>query len=91
MGGGGEEKFVSGASRSTQPQPVELHDPLEMGEQHLDLLALVAGLLVFGCLFEASDRITRGFVHASRHLTHGLAGTAFGLRAQAAQSNWLAR
>ena len=73
MGGGGEEKFVSGSGWPTQTQPVELHDPFEVGEQHLDLLAFVAGSLVRRRIFEPSDDIARGFVHASRHLAHGLA------------------
>ena len=37
---GGQEELVSGAAETTQAQPVELQDALEVGEQHLDLLAL---------------------------------------------------
>ncbi len=38
LGGGSEEKFVIGTARSAQSEPVEAEDPLEMGEEHLDLL-----------------------------------------------------
>ena len=39
LGGGGEEELVASAAWSSQSEPVEPQDALEMGEQHLDLLA----------------------------------------------------
>ena len=45
LGGGGEQELVAGAAGAAQPQPIELQDALEVGEQHLDLLALVARAL----------------------------------------------
>jgi len=35
-----EEELVSGAAWSSQSEPVQLQDALEMGKQHLDLLSL---------------------------------------------------
>jgi len=40
LGGGGEEELVSGALGTAEPQAVEFEDPLEVGEEHLDLLPL---------------------------------------------------
>ena len=34
-----ERELVEGPREATQPQPVEPQDPLEVGEQHLDLLS----------------------------------------------------
>ena len=34
-----EEEFVVSAAWSSQPEPVEPQNALEMGEQHLDLLS----------------------------------------------------
>ena len=45
LGGGGQEEFIPGAVRPSQAQAVELQDPLEMREQHLDLLPFVPGSL----------------------------------------------
>lgn len=41
LGGGGEQELVAGAAWSAQPQATEPEDALEVGEQHLDLLAPV--------------------------------------------------
>jgi hypothetical protein len=40
LGGGSEVELVSGTAWPAQSQAVELKDALEVGEQHLDLLAL---------------------------------------------------
>jgi hypothetical protein len=40
LGGGGEVELVSGALGTAQTQAVELQDPFEVREQHLDLLPL---------------------------------------------------
>ena len=79
LGGGGEEELVVGTALPSEPQSVELHDPLKVSEEHLDLLAVVAGLPVSGRSLELPDDITGGFVHASRDFAHGLAGAAFRL------------
>ena len=42
LGGGGEVELVAGAVWSSQPQPIELEDAFEVGEQHLDFLALLS-------------------------------------------------
>jgi hypothetical protein len=46
--GGGEKELILRAARTTEAESTELEDALEMGEQHLDPLTLVPGLLV-GC------------------------------------------
>ena len=51
LGGGGEQKLIAGAVGTSQSQAAEFEDPLEVGEQHLDLLATVSGALV-GWLIE---------------------------------------
>jgi hypothetical protein len=42
---GGQNKLILGASRATQSEPTELQDALQVGEPHLDLLALPTRLL----------------------------------------------
>ena len=38
LGGGSQEELVSSAKWTSQPEPIEAQDALEMCEQHLDLL-----------------------------------------------------
>src|ERR1044071_3903311 len=45
LGGGDEQNLVAGAAQSLQPEPVEPQDALHVCKQHLDFLALSAGLL----------------------------------------------
>ena len=40
LSGGGQEELVAGTARSSQSQPPEMKDALEVGEQHLDLFTL---------------------------------------------------
>ena len=40
LGGGSQEELVSSAKWTSQPQPIEAQDALELCEQHLDLLPL---------------------------------------------------
>ena len=40
LGRCGEVELVPGPVRSPQPEPIQLQDALEVGKQHLDLLAL---------------------------------------------------
>ena len=46
LGGGGEEELVVGAAKPPEPEALEAHVTLQVGEQHLDLLAFLAGSLV---------------------------------------------
>ena len=39
LGGGGEVEFIAGAVWSSETQPIEPQDALEVSKQHLDLLA----------------------------------------------------
>ena len=38
LGGGSQQELVLSTKRTSQPEPVEAQDALEMCEQHLDLL-----------------------------------------------------
>lgn len=46
LSGGCKEELVSGALRSAQAQTAELEDALEMGKEHLDLLAPMPRTLI---------------------------------------------
>ena len=42
----GQQELLTGTSPSSQAQPIELQDPLEVREQHLDFLPIITRLLV---------------------------------------------
>jgi hypothetical protein len=46
LGSGGEQELVAGAAWSAQPKAAEPGDALELGEEHLDLLAPVPSALI---------------------------------------------
>ena len=46
VGGGGEQERVVRAARPPEPEALATEMAFQVGEQHLDLLALVARLLV---------------------------------------------
>ena len=91
LGSGGEVELVSGTVRASEPEPVELQDALEMGEQHLDLLPLSPGGVVglgrgdVPCMSRAPSWMERGILRA------GVLGQHCGLSEQASQSTLLAR
>lgn len=43
--GGGQQELVGGAGEPPEPQPFEAEMAFQVGEQHLDLLALAPGRL----------------------------------------------
>jgi len=62
LGGGDEQNLVAGAAQAPQPQPVELQDALQVGEQHLDALAVMARLLECLGLGERASYVTGAIV-----------------------------
>jgi hypothetical protein len=55
---------------SAQSQSIQLQDPLEVREQHLDFLSIVARLLVTERLGEGSSYIACRFMNAATDLTN---------------------
>jgi hypothetical protein len=54
---GGEGEFELGAARTSQTQSDEAQDALEVGEQHLDLFAIVTRLRIGPCFSECAGNI----------------------------------
>jgi hypothetical protein len=57
------------ATEASQSQAIELEDAFEVGEQHLDLLALVSRLLVLLCLGDRTGYIAGLFMNAAGDLS----------------------
>ena len=68
-------ELVAGAIWTPQAEFCHSEDALEMGEQHLDLLALATGLDIGLGLRDVPGDITRRFVDRSHDLAMRLAGT----------------
>ena len=65
LGDGSQNKFILGASWTTQSKPAELQDALQVREPHLDLLALTSRLLeALGASEATGQRLGR--VHGCR-------------------------
>jgi hypothetical protein len=74
--GGGEQELVLRAARITEAEPTELEDALEMGEQHLDPLTLVPGLLEGWGAGQRSDEVAGILIDVPRDLGLRRVGTA---------------
>jgi hypothetical protein len=54
-----QQKLISSATESSQPQAIQLQNPLEMREQHFDFLPILARLLVTTGLRDIASDIPR--------------------------------
>jgi hypothetical protein len=68
LGRGGEEEFVAGSIRTSEAQAGKAQDALEMGEQHLDLLATTTGLHVLRSGGKRAGHVAGVFVQIPRDL-----------------------
>ena len=68
---GREQELILCPARAAQSQPAKSEDPLQMGEQHLDPLAISAGLLEGGRVIEGSGHIASLFVDVAGNLAMG--------------------
>ena len=79
LSGGCKEELVSGALRSAQAQTAELEDALEMGKEHLDLLAPMPRTLIGRRVRQSPGDIARILVYVARHLALWRVRTALDL------------
>ena len=79
LGGRREQELILRPAWTAQPQPPELQDALEMGEQHLDLFPTAAGDLKFGRSGEGPRHITSVFVDILRNLACDIIRAALSL------------
>lgn len=78
LGDGRQRELELGSARAAQPKPAEPEDALEVGEQHLDALALTAGLLEGLCPGERSRHVAGVLVDIPQDATRGHVGAALG-------------
>ena len=76
MRDGGEQELIARTARSPQAQAVQFENALEVSEEHLDLLSLLARLLVTIGLGNLASDIPRRFMDAARDLAHRCVRTA---------------
>ncbi len=79
LGGRREQELVLRAAWTTQPQPPELQDALEMGEQHFDLFPTAAGDLKSRRGGKGPRDITGVFVDIPRNLARDIIRAALRL------------
>ena len=91
LDGRGQEELVAGTVRAAQPQPVEAEDALQVGKQHLDLLALPPRGAARVALPDAAGHVPRTLKEGARTLRTGSFGQQRSLRWQTSQSYLLAR
>lgn len=68
LGGWGEQELIAGATWSAQSEPSEPEDALEVGEQHLDLLAPVPGTFIGRRVGQGSGHFASILVDVPRDL-----------------------
>jgi len=66
---GGQNKLILGASWATQSQPTEPQDALQVGEPHLNLLALTPRLLEAVGASERPGNVSGVLMDVARDLT----------------------
>ena len=81
------QKLVLGTSAPSQSQSIQLHNALEMREQHFNLLAVFTRWLVSVGLGDSTSDIACRFMHASRNLGTGVFGQQRALIGLVMQSN----
>jgi hypothetical protein len=70
-----QQELILGTAQSTQSQPVELKDALEMGEQHFNLLALSPGSLEGIGFSDLSSHVSCALMDAAYDLSVWGVGT----------------
>jgi len=68
LGDGSQNKFVLGASWTTQSKPAELQNALQVREPHLDLLPLMSRLLKALGAGERPGNVSGVFMDVARDL-----------------------
>src|SRR5690606_6911840 len=68
LGGCSEQELVAGAAWTAQSEPTEPEDALEVGEQHLDLLATMSRAFIGGGACQGTGNVAGVFVEVSRDL-----------------------
>src|SRR3990170_8793460 len=76
LGSGGEEKLVSCAGRAAEPKTTHPEDALQVGEEHLNPLALAPRLLEGRRAGERTGKVAGAFVHAPGNLPSRCVGAA---------------
>ena len=79
LGGCSEQELVAGAAWTAQSEPTEPEDALEVGEQHLDLLATMSRAFISRCPCQGPGNVAGVFVEVSRDLAGRCVRTARGL------------
>ena len=74
--GGGQQELIPCATRATQSQTRQPQDALEVGKQHLDLLAVVTGALEGRRAGQGSGDIPGILIQIARHPAPGRVGAA---------------
>src|SRR6476660_6698320 len=74
----GERELVLCAAGPAQAEPAESEDALEVGKQHLDALAVTAGLLEGLCLGERSSHVAGVLVDVAQNAPRWHVGAALG-------------
>ncbi len=68
LGGCCEQEFVSCTARTSQPQTRRPENAFKVSKEHLDLLATMSGLLIFGRGSNRSGDIAGIFVEITRYV-----------------------
>ena len=76
LGDSSQNKFILGASRTTQSKPAELQDALQVREPHLDLLALTSRLLEALGASERPGDVPGALMYVARDLARWFFWTA---------------
>src|SRR5688572_33144878 len=71
-----ERELILGALRAAQSKASHLEDAFQVGEQHLDTLALAARLFEGGGAGEGTGKVAGAFVQAAWDLSSRCVGTA---------------
>ena len=67
LGRGSKKELVLCRARAAKPQAPKPEDPLEMGKNHLDFLALTPGLLELRCANQRAGKVAGIVVDVTRY------------------------
>ena len=80
-----------GATRPSELEPAEPQDALQVGKQHLDLLAAVAGSSMLRCQGERPRHVPSVLMEVAGIFRDGVLGQQRGFSGQGSQSFLLAK
>src|SRR5215210_4116379 len=75
-----QQELVACAARPSQSQPCKPQDALEVGKQHLDLLAGMTGALKGRCPRQGPSHISRVLIQIAWYPAPGCVGAAAGFQ-----------